>query len=201
MNLFITGTDTGVGKTTVSAWICSQIQTQYWKIIQTGDDSDSKTVKLLAPNTKIIPEAYRLQAPLSPYDAAKLENLTIDVRKLTLSSTLNKTVIEGAGGIYVPITDKFFMLDALEKNNAEAVVVVRSKLGMINHLLLTCRAIRLRGVRLAAIIVVGNIESNILETMKHFLGNDLFTILPESDNLQEMFKQMPVPQRIKEILL
>jgi dethiobiotin synthetase/malonyl-CoA O-methyltransferase len=77
-NVVVTGTDTNVGKTVVSAWICSHTNVNYWKPIQTGDDSDSDVVAKLSPHTKIIPEAYKLKAPLSPYDAAKLENVEID---------------------------------------------------------------------------------------------------------------------------
>ncbi len=106
MNIFVTGTDTDAGKTTVSAWICSKIHTKYWKLIQTGNDSDSEVIRKFAPNTGIIPEAYKLKAPLSAYDAANKESLAIDIDKLTTNE--NKIVIEGAGGVFVPISDDFF---------------------------------------------------------------------------------------------
>ncbi|MDR3046469.1 MAG: dethiobiotin synthase, partial [Bacteroidales bacterium] len=95
MNIFVTGTDTDVGKTVVSAWICRQVNARYWKPLQTGcaEDSDKQTVKTLSPQTELVSEIYRLKAPLSPYDAAQLEGLEIDINKI-LETVPDKSVIE-----------------------------------------------------------------------------------------------------------
>lgn len=199
MNIFITGTDTDSGKTTVSAWICSKIKTKYQKLIQTGADSDASTVRKFAPQTEIFPEIYKLQAPLSAYDAAKLENKAIDIEKFQLN--LNNSVIEGSGGVFVPIADNFLMLDAIKLTKSKALVVVRSKLGMINHILLTIFALRTKSIPILGIVICGNIDKHITETIVHFSKEKILAILPESNNLQQLFENTPLPKEISEILL
>ena len=199
MNLFITGTDTDAGKTTVSAWICSKIRTKYLKLIQTGSDSDSTTVKNFAPNTEILPEIYKLHAPLSAYDAAKLENITIDVEKFRIN--YDKTVIEGAGGIFVPIASNFLMIDAIERTNSCALVVARAKLGMINHTLLTISALKNRNISIAGIVVCGDLEKNIVDTIEHFSGEKIIANLHHSNgDLKNLFESTPLPQNILGVL-
>lgn len=198
MNLFITGTDTDAGKTTVAAWICSNINTRYWKLIQAGSDSDSGIVKKYAPNTEVIKEVYKLKMPLSAYDASNLENVKIDINRFKVKT--NKTVIEGAGGIFVPITDNYLMIDAIKDTNSKALIVCRSKLGMINHILLTVFALKQKGIPIIGIIICGNIEENIKETIEHFSGIKILSVLHESNNLMEIFKNTDIPQEIKEIL-
>ena len=198
MNIFITGTDTDAGKTTVSAWICSKIKTKYWKLIQTGNDSDAATIKNFAPDTEIIPEIYKLNAPLSAYDAAKIENVIIDVEKFQTDQ--NKIVIEGAGGLFVPIADNFLMIDTIKSTNSTALLVTRSKLGMINHVLLSVFALKNRKIPIIGIIVCGNIEENIKQTIEYFSKEKILAVLPESENPARLFTDTPVPQKILEIL-
>ncbi|MBR1734796.1 MAG: dethiobiotin synthase [Alphaproteobacteria bacterium] len=198
MNVFVTGTDTDAGKTTVSAWICSKIKTKYWKLIQTGSDSDASSVKNFAPNTEIIPEIYKLKAPLSAYDAAKIENIAIDTEKFRTDN--DKIVIEGAGGLFVPIGDSFLMIDAIKSTNSAALLVTRSKLGMINHLLLSISALKNQKIPIVGIIVCGNIEENIKQTIEHFSGEKILTVLHESENLAQLFANTSVPSKISEIL-
>ena len=200
MNIFITGTDTDAGKTTVSAWICSKIHTKYWKLIQTGNDSDSEVIRKFAPNTEIIPEAYKLKAPLSAYDAANKESLAIDIDKLTTNE--NKIVIEGAGGVFVPISDDFFMIDAIKRTNSKALVVARSKLGVINHILLTISALKSRNIPIIGIVICGNMEENIKQTIEKFSKEKILAILPEyHGDLGALFETTSLPTEISEILL
>lgn len=198
MNIFITGTDTDAGKTTAAAWICSKIQTTYRKLIQTGDDSDSTIIRRFAPNTKIIPEVYKLHAPLSAYDAAKKENIIIDPRNF--QTDLDKSVIEGSGGVCVPITNNFFMIDAIKATNSKALVVARSKLGMINHILLTISLLKAHLVPILGIIICGDLNKNIRDTIEYFADKKILAILPESSNLSELFLNTPLPEQISEIL-
>ena len=198
MNLFITGTDTDAGKTTVSAWICSKIKTTYWKPIQTGSDADSDVIQKFAPQTKILPNAYRLKAPLSAWDAACLEQKTLDVRKL--QTDRDKMLIEGAGGLLVPIAENFFMLDVIEQTHATALVVARSKLGMINHVLLTIFALHHRNIPVCGIVICGNIEKNIRETIEHFSKVRILAILPETNDLAALFDKTPLPSEITRVL-
>ena len=198
MNLFITGTDTDAGKTTVSAWICSKIKTTYWKPIQTGNDVDSDVIQKFAPQTKILPNAYRLKAPLSAWDAAYLEQATIDVQKL--QADRDKMLIEGAGGLLVPIAENFFMRDVIEQTHATALVVARSKLGMINHVLLTIFALHHRNIPVCGIVICGNIEKNIRETIEHFSKVRILAILPETNDLAALFDKTPLPSEITRVL-
>ena len=199
MNLFITGTDTNAGKTTVAAWICQNIKTRYWKLIQTGNDSDSNIIKQYAPNIDIIKETYRLKAPLSAYDASNLENISIDTSKF--KTKLDKTVIEGAGGIFVPITKHYFMIDAISDTNSTALIVARSKLGMINHVLLTVFALKQKKIPIIGIVICGNIDANIEQTIELFSNMKILAVLPESNDLLRIFKHINIPREIKEVLL
>ena len=198
MNLFITGTDTDAGKTTVSAWICSKIKTTYWKPIQTGSDADGDVIQKFAPQTEILPNAYRLKAPLSAWDAARLEQATINVRKL--QTDRDKMLIEGAGGLLVPIAENFFMLDLIEQTHATALVVARSKLGIINHVLLTIFALHQHNIPVCGIVICGDIEKNIRETIEHFSKQRILAILPETNDLKALFEQTPLPLEILKIL-
>lgn len=198
MNLFITGTDTGVGKTTVAAWICSHIQTVYWKFIQTGDDSDTATIQKFAPQTEIVPELYRLKAPLSPYDAAQKEHVSLDTNRLQTSR--DGIIIEGAGGVLVPITLNFSMLDAIAAFRAKALVVVRAKCGMINHTLLTLNALKQKNIPVVGLIVCGDLELSLQRTIELLSGKRILQILPESSQLGCLLPTIPVPSEILKIL-
>lgn len=198
MNVFITGTDTDAGKTTVSSWICSKVHTKYWKLIQTGMDSDSATVHKFAPHTEIIPETYNLKAPLSPYDAALLESVKIDTDRFR--TKLDKIIIEGAGGLFVPIAENFYMIDAIQNTNSAALLVVRSKLGMINHILLSIFAMKSRKIPIIGIIICGNLQKNLKQTIEHFSQTKILAVLEESNNLNQLIDQKPLPQEILEIL-
>ncbi len=165
MNIFITGIGTGVGKTIASAIIVEALKADYWKPIQTGcnEDSDTETVNSLVLNTKskFHPEAYRFLAPLSAYQAAQLENVAIsfDVISKNLSNiTPNNAnlVIEGAGGILVPITRNLTILDLMYELGVRPIIVSRHYLGSINHTLMTVETIFNRGLNPLGIIFNGN---------------------------------------------
>lgn len=204
MNLFVTGTDTDAGKTIVSAWICSHLRAaRYWKLVQTGDDSDAATVRSFAPSTELIPEAYKLQAPLSAFDAAKKEGVTIDVGKFRVPEG-KAVVIEGAGGVFVPIADGFLMIDAIKRTNSQALVVARSKLGLINHILLTVFALKSHKIPVVGIVVCGDLEKDLRETIEHFSRVRILTILPTLQcpnhaSLAHLFETTPLPKEISEI--
>ena len=156
---FITGIGTGIGKTFVSAILTEALKADYWKPIQSGDlnNSDSKKIKALISNEQsfIHPEAYRLTKPLSPHAAAKLDKTTIDVKKIKLPKTKNTLIIEGAGGVMVPLNDKALMIDLIEQLNAQVIIVSQNYLGSINHTLLTIEALRNRNIPIAGIVFNG----------------------------------------------
>ncbi|MDR1983180.1 MAG: dethiobiotin synthase [Holosporaceae bacterium] len=198
MNVFITGTDTAVGKTTISSWICMHTGADYWKPIQTGDDFDKDMVKKFSPHTRIIPEAYKLKAPLSPYDAANLENKIIDAE--SLGRHIENTVIEGAGGALVPIAKNFFMADLINKCNARALIVIKSQLGMINHALMTVEVLKMRKIDVLGIIINGKVESNIKSTIENFSNAKILAVIPYSDDLGDTLRRASIPQEILEII-
>jgi dethiobiotin synthase len=203
VSVFITGTDTDVGKTIVSAWVCMHASANYWKPIQTGDDSDKNVVRKFSPHTKIIPEAYKLKAPLSPYDSAKLENVKIDLESFNKCSKNNKdlapTVIEGAGGVLVPIAENFLMADLIKMFGAKVLIVAKSRLGMINHLLMTVEVLKARKIDIVGIIMNGEVEDNLKRTIEEFSKLKILCVIPNSCDLIETLQQRP-PAEILEIL-
>ena len=153
--IFITGIGTGIGKTVAAAIITEALQADYWKPIQAGfdDGTDALTVKDLISNAQTIihPEVYKLQLPASPHIAAREENITINLDAIcqhysqltTHHSHKLHLIIEGAGGLLVPLNDEEFILDLIKKLDARVILVSRNYLGSINHSLLTaavCKA-------------------------------------------------------------
>jgi dethiobiotin synthetase len=157
--IFVTGIGTGVGKTIVSAIITEALQADYWKPIQTGsiEGTDTETVKKLISNskTKIYPEAFCLPKPVSPHEAAEVEGVSISINEIQVPVTSNTLIIEGAGGLMVPLNEKDTMLDLIKFLNPEVILVVRNYLGSINHTLLSVSALNNAGIKVAGIIYNG----------------------------------------------
>lgn len=157
--VFVTGTDTGVGKTLVSAWVVRGWQADYWKPIQSGtvDGTDAETVRLLAGMAveRIHPSRWSLRAPLSPHEAARREGARIALSDFTLPETPRPLVVEGAGGVLVPLNEHDLMVDLMVRLGLPALIVARSGLGTLNHTLLTIEALRRRAVPLFGVVMVG----------------------------------------------
>ncbi|MCK0188755.1 dethiobiotin synthase [Arenibacter sp. F20364] len=147
---FVTGISTDVGKTIASAVMVEALQADYWKPVQTGDDSDSETISELISNTKTVihKSSYSLKAPVSPHAAAALEGVYIDHNKIHEPKTENHMVIEGAGGVLVPLNDSDTILDIIMPTY-HVIVVVKHYLGSINHSLLTIKWLLLKGYDVA----------------------------------------------------
>lgn len=158
MKLFITGISTDVGKTIASAIIVEALQADYWKPIQAGDlaHSDTHKIKSYISNTesKFHPNAYALNTPASPHLAAELDGIVIDLKKIKEPTTQNHLVIEGAGGIFVPLNNNDCVIDLIQKDY-KVIVVSRHYLGSINHTLLTIEALQNRKINIAGIIFSG----------------------------------------------
>ncbi|AWG20632.1 dethiobiotin synthase [Flavobacterium faecale] len=178
MKLFITGISTDVGKTVASAIITQALEADYWKPIQAGDLENSDTIKVKAfvSNEKSVfhDNSYALLTPASPHLAAALDGITIDIKKITEPETDNHLVIEGAGGIFVPLNDEDTIIDLI-KPDYKVIVISRHYLGSINHTLLTIEALKTRGIAVAGIIFSGDenqaTESIILKkTAVKFIG-------------------------------
>jgi len=156
--IIVTGTDTGVGKTVFAAGLAAALHATYWKPIQSGldgEESDSDTARRLGVG-KILPEAYRLTDPLSPHRAAELDGVEIDPARLKLPDLDGCLVVEGAGGLLVPVTRSLLFADLFARWRAPAVLVARTALGTINHSLLSVEAMRARSIPILGIAFVGD---------------------------------------------
>ncbi|MEO3406153.1 dethiobiotin synthase [Mucilaginibacter sp. CAU 1740] len=157
--IFITGIGTGIGKTVVSAILTEKLKADYWKPIQSGDldNSDTLTVKGLISNnvTQFFPEAYALTQPFSPHKSAALDKITIDLENIVLPKTDNQLIIEGAGGLMVPLNSNFLIIDLIKQLNARVVLVSRHYLGSINHTLLSIHALKKYGIPVMGIVFNG----------------------------------------------
>ncbi|GAB4134863.1 MAG: dethiobiotin synthase [Bacteroidia bacterium] len=157
--IFVTGIGTDVGKTVVSAILVEALHADYWKPVQTGSyfSTDSDKVKKYISNTETVihPEVYVLKQYMSPHAAAELEGQEISLDKIQVPATDKTLVIEGAGGIMVPINQKEFIVDIIQKINAEVVLVVQNYLGSINHSLLSIDALKFRNIPVLGIVFNG----------------------------------------------
>ncbi len=146
--IFITGIGTEVGKTIASAIVVESLQADYFKPIQAGDldFSDTDKVKQLVSNSKSVfhPNSYALHTPMSPHAAAEIDNISIKINEITLPKTDNDLVIEGAGGLLVPLNDKDTIIDLI-KPDYKVIVVSRHYLGSINHTLMTIQMLQNKG--------------------------------------------------------
>ncbi len=156
---FVTGTDTDVGKTVVSAWLVARLDGCYWKPVQAGNypETDSAIVQRLtgAPPGRILPEAYVLPEPIAPHEAARRAGIAINLERLVPPPCDRPLVVEGAGGVLVPLTGNAFVIDLARELELPVILVARSTLGTINHTLLSLEAIRRRGLVLAGVVVNG----------------------------------------------
>lgn len=165
--VFVTGTDTGIGKTVVASALMHRyrglLPVRYWKPIQTGIErhDDSREVRRLGACTpdEVLSDGVRLRRPVSPHLAARLNGEKIDLQRLldTIAAQppSQRWIVEGAGGVLVPINASELMIDLIVGLGLPVVVVARAKLGTINHTLLTLEALRARAVRVAGVVLVG----------------------------------------------
>ncbi len=193
--IFVTGTDTGIGKTIVSAALMNAYSKKgnvcYWKPIQTGieEDNDTETVKTLANCSaeEIHDKGFRLEKPLSPHLSARLANVEITIEE-TIKFIENKTedkfwIVEGAGGILVPLNENELMVDLIKALNLPVFIVARSGLGTINHTLLTIETLRNHNLEILGIIMNG--EPN-LENKKAIEHYGKVTVLAEMPKFEKL---------------
>jgi dethiobiotin synthetase len=158
MNYFVTAIGTDSGKTIVSAILVEYLNADYWKPIQAGPPRDTDLVNQLVTNerSKFHPERYLLNTPASPHAAAKFDNVTIKLEDFDLPKTKNDLIIEGAGGLLVPLNDHDCIIDLIDKLEVETVLVCNLYLGSINHSLLSIAALKARNIKVKGIIFNGN---------------------------------------------
>lgn len=159
MRIVVTGTDTGIGKTVFAAGLVGMLDGAYWKPVQSGlsDETDSQVVARLAglPRERILPEAHRLTQPLSPHRAAELDGVSIDPGRLEIPRSDRPVIVEGAGGLMVPLTRSSLLIDVFARWRAPVVLCARTALGTINHTLLSIEALERRGMPLLGVAFVG----------------------------------------------
>ena len=157
--LFVTAIDTNAGKTVVAAIIAEALNADYWKPIQSGELDNSDTMKVRSlisnPTTVFHPETYRLKTPMSPHAAAARDHITVDLDNIHIPDTSNHLVIEGAGGLLVPVNNDEFVVDLIKKLDVEVVLVSRHYLGSINHTLSAAMVLKDRGIKVKGIIFNG----------------------------------------------
>lgn len=163
--IVVTGTDTGIGKTVFAAALAGALNGFYWKPVQAGldEETDLETVQRLSglPRERFLPEAYRLMTPASPHLAARIDGVAIEPDALALPEVDRPLVVEGAGGLMVPLTERHTYIDVMARWAVPVVLCARTSLGTINHSLLSIEALRARNVPLLGVAFVGdeNVES------------------------------------------
>ena len=175
--LIVTGTDTDVGKTIAAAMLTLALDGVYWKPIQSGvaDGTDTKTVAALTglDSSHFHPERYVFRQPLSPHRAAELDGVAIDIGTFDLPRDLDENqwlIVEGAGGVMVPVTRTTLQIDLFAHWNAPIVLCARTALGTINHSLLSIEALRLRDLNLLGILFIGDENKDSERTIVEFGG-------------------------------
>ncbi|MEQ8706420.1 MAG: dethiobiotin synthase [Phaeodactylibacter sp.] len=158
--VFVTGIGTEVGKTVTAALLVRTLKADYWKPVQSGDLNHTDTMKVRkwageAAGT-FHPERYRLNLPMSPHASAADDGVTIQLQDFELPDTRNFLIVEGAGGLHVPLNDQDCIIDLIQRLGLPVVLVSRHYLGSINHTLLSVEALRHRGISIAGLIFNGD---------------------------------------------
>lgn len=186
MKIFITGIGTEVGKTVCSAILTACYQAAYWKPVQSGDLQYTDSMKIgdwAGEDVTIYPETYRLQLAASPHQSAAAEGLTIRLDDFRLPETSHPLIVEGAGGLMVPLSDNALMIDLIEKLALPVALVVRNYLGCINHTLLSLMALQQRGPYLKYLILNGTFPSDTERIiLKHTDKSTAIIRIPEIKN-------------------
>ncbi len=183
----ITGTDTDVGKTVVAAMLTLALEAYYWKPIQCGVEGgvDTKTVQRLTqlPQERFVEEKYILSEPLSPHRAAELDGVEIDPDSFVMPKVSGPLLIEGAGGLMVPITRSFLQVDLFKNWGLPVILVARTGLGTLNHTLLSLEALKNRKIPLHGIIFTGPENPDNIRTISEFSKAKILGRLPMLDSL------------------
>jgi dethiobiotin synthase len=187
--VFVTGTGTEVGKTVVSAALVRALDGDFWKPVQTGclEDSDSDTVARLAAlgPDQIHPPAHVYEAPLSPHEAARLEGAAISLEDFALPETERPLVVEGAGGVLVPLNGRHTMADLMSWLGLPCVLVALSGLGTINHTLLSLEALKARHVPVLGVVMNGEPNAANADAVRAFGGVSVLMEIPPLEPLDE----------------
>jgi dethiobiotin synthetase len=198
MQLVVCGTDTDVGKTVVSALLVEGLGARYWKPVQSGleEGGDRGRVQALLdlPTERIVPEAYRLAAPVSPHWAAEREGLTLDPARLALPAGEGPLVVETAGGLLVPLRRDWLQIEQIQRWGLPVVLVARSGLGTLNHTLLSLEALARRQIAVLGLVLNGDPHPDNPRTLAELGGVPVLAELPHltplnRQRLQEQWRR------------
>lgn len=183
---FVAGTDTDIGKTVVSAMLMSGLDATYWKPIQAGLESETDTEFVIrtseAEEERVIPERYRLNTPMSPHAAADIDGISISLSDFQLPEfTTKHLIVEGAGGLIVPINWEETVLDLIQHLNIPVLLVARSTLGTLNHTLLSLQALKDSSIEVFGVILNGPKHISNKETIGHFGKVPVYELNPLSN--------------------
>jgi dethiobiotin synthetase len=185
--IVVTGTDTDIGKTIFCAGLTALLDGVYWKPIQAGLEgpTDTETVRQLSglDESRFMREAWSLRMPASPHWAAELDNVAIDPEVLRLPQTERPLVVEGAGGLLVPITRNRLQIDVFARWGAPVVLCARTSLGTLNHTLLSIEALKARAIPVLGIVLIGNPHPDNERTLAALGGVRILGRLPFLDPL------------------
>ncbi|HIP32957.1 MAG TPA: dethiobiotin synthase [Crocinitomicaceae bacterium] len=187
---FITGIGTDVGKTVVSAIISEALKASYWKPIQAGDldCSDSIRILNLTENVNVLPEGITLSQPMSPHAAAKIDGIKIELSDFTLPDVKGNLIVEGAGGLMVPINEEGLMIvDLIVKFQLPVILVSRHYLGSINHSILSAESLQKRGIKIAGFVFVGEENKATEEIILKNTGLAMIARIPEVAEVSKDF--------------
>ncbi|TNE72867.1 dethiobiotin synthase [bacterium] len=196
---FITGTDTGVGKTHISAVLTLGLGATYWKPVQSGslDETDTKLVQKLTglPDSKFLNERYKLREPRSPHEAAEAEGIQISQSDFILPKIDDHLIVEGAGGVFVPINWHFQMIDLMQLFSLPVIIVTKTQLGTLNHTQLTVKALQARNIPIAGFIMTGEYDHENEKSLNKLLEIPYMGFVPFRDkwdesSLKEAFNQL-----------
>ncbi|WP_259069693.1 dethiobiotin synthase [Mucilaginibacter sp. X4EP1] len=187
--IFITGIGTGIGKTLISAIIVEKLKADYWKPIQSGDleTSDTLTVRDLISNQISVfhPETYRLSQPFSPHKSAAIDGVLIDAHQFIIPKTANTLIIEGAGGLMVPLNNQFLIIDLIKQLNAEVVLVSKNYLGSINHTLLSISVLKQWEIPIKGIVFNGSEDKYSQEYIVNYTGIEVLGHVPDYNTIDK----------------
>ena len=169
---FITGTDTSVGKTLFCSILMDKFLYDYWKPIQTGNKNDNDTIYIKKickiPSNRFYKPAFSFRKSLSPHQAAKYENVSINLNNIKKPITNNPLIIEGIGGILVPLNNKNLIIDLIKKLKFPVIIVSRSTLGTINHTLMTIKILRQNKIKIYGVVLNGIMNKKNAQSIEHF---------------------------------
>lgn len=210
VRLVVCGTDTDVGKTVVSAWLVQGLGAHYWKPVQSGLEGggDSQRLRQLLdlPPSRVIPESYRLNQPVSPHWAAEQDGVQIDPARLNLPACPGPLVIETAGGVLVPLRRDWMQIEQLQRWQLPVLLVGRSGLGTLNHCLLSLEALSHRGIPVLGLVLNGPPHPDNPRTLEQLTGLPVLAELPplaplNATQLLHQWQQRHLGERLGERLL